>query len=436
MEVRRIRFGSGEDYSILLDGNKMPMPYPNLFLTVKYRNASAAANSCHNILERIKFLYEICDFLGLDLERRCLEKQFLTKDEVQTIVRWSGRKVETFREHVAKQKSKNVVSLQPKRKKMEAARAVIVTDDDGDSSPYTHYNRITAYAKYIGWLEKECYPNSQSDTEKFMLAMRPVKAGSTSSIYDWETGELYRSLTEPQCLRVLDVMRHDSSENPWKNKGVRFRNQLMANMLEALGVRRGELGRICINDFKQNTNGLYVLRITKGVDLRDSRKERPEAKTLGRILPVDSRLADMINTYIIEYRSEVSGAEKIPHLFITHNHRESKNRALSLDAINKIFREVSSVVGFTVHPHAFRHYWNDRYSEKADRQIAAGKAKPEKIESDRQKLMGWKADSTMAKHYARRYEDKRAIYAGLELQEEGSTKISSIVGQYDEDVDF
>lgn len=436
MEVRRIRFGSGEDYSILLDGDKMPMPYPNLFLTVQYRNASAAANSCHNVLERIKFLYEICDFLGIDLERRCLEKKFLTKDEVQTIVRWSGRKVDSFREHVAKHKSKNVVSLQPKRNKLETARAAIVTDDKGDSSPSTHYNRVTTYAKYIGWLEKECYPNSKDDTEKFMLAKRPVKAGSTNSIYDWESGESYSSITVSQCIRVLDVMRHDSTENPWKNKGVRFRNQLMVNVFEALGVRRGELGRICINDFKQTSKGLYVLRITKAVDLNDSRKNRPQAKTLGRILPVDSRLANLLNTYIVEYRSEVSGAEKIPQLFITHNHRESKNRALSLDAINKVFREVSTVIGFIVHPHAFRHHWNDRFSERADKLIGEGKATAAKVESDRQKLMGWAADSPMAKRYARRYEDKRAFYAGLELQEEGSTKISSVIGQYDEDVDF
>ena len=436
MEVRRIRFGSGEDYSILLDGNKMPMPYPNLFLTVQHRNASAASNSCHNVLERIKFLYEICSFLGIDLERRCLEKKFLTKDEMQTIIRWSGRKVDSFREHVAKCKSKNVVILQPKRNKLETARSAIVTDDKGDSSPSTQYNRVTTFAKYIGWLEAECYPDSKGDTENFMLAMRPVKAGSTNSIYDWETGELYGSITASQCIRVLDVMRHDSTENPWKDKGVRFRNQVMVNIFEALGVRRGELGRICINDFKQTPKGLYVLRITKAVDLNDSRKNRPQAKTSGRILPVDSRLANLINTYIIEHRSEVNGAEKIPQLFITHNHRESKNRALSLDAINKVFREVSKVVGFNVHPHAFRHYWNDRFSEQADKLIAEGKTTAAKVESDRQKLMGWSADSRMAKYYARRYEDKRAFHTGMDLQKEGSKNISSTVGLYDEDVDF
>nr|MDT0250831.1 site-specific integrase [Endozoicomonas sp.] len=229
---------------------------------------------------------------------------------------------------------------------------------------------------------------------------RPVKAGSTNSIYDWESGEVYGSITSSQCIRVLDVMRHDSTENPWKNKGVRYRNQLMVNIFEALGIRRGELARIYVNDFKQTPKGLHVLRIRKSVDLADTRKNRPKAKAKGRILPVDSRLAEMINNYIIEYRSEVNGAEKIPQLFITHNHREKKNRALSLDAINKVFREVSTVVGFSVHPHAFRHYWNDQFSQRADRLIAEGKTTPAKVESDRQKLMGWDVDSRMAKWYA------------------------------------
>ncbi|MFK0574007.1 site-specific integrase [Endozoicomonas sp.] len=383
-----------------MDGNKMPLPYPNLFLTVEFRNASSSPNNCHNVLERIKYLYEICDFLGIDIERRCLEKEFLTKDELQTIIRWSGRKVESFREHITKVKSKKVVSLQPKRNKLETARAVIITDDKGDSAPSTAYNRITTYAKYIGWLEQKCYPDSKGDSERFMLGMRPVKAGSTNSIYDWESGEVYGSITSSQCIRVLDVMRHDSTENPWKNKGVRYRNQLMVNIFEALGIRRGELARIYVNDFKQTPKGLHVLRIRKSVDLADTRKNRPKAKAKGRILPVDSRLAEMINNYIIEYRSEVNGAEKIPQLFITHNHREKKNRALSLDAINKVFREVSTVVGFSVHPHAFRHYWNDQFSQRADRLIAEGKTTPAKVESDRQKLMGWDVDSRMAKWYA------------------------------------
>jgi len=54
-------------------------------------------------------------------------------------------------------------------------------------------------------------------------------------------------------------------------------------------------------------------------------------------------------------------------------------------------------------------------------------------EADRQKLMGWTDDSKSAKRYFKRHDDKRAMDMALDLQEEESTTINSIVGQYDED---
>ena len=434
MEVRKIRFPDGEDYSILLDRNKMPMAHSNLYLTIKHRNRTDSSNTCLSILERIKYLYEICDFLGINIEQRCREKSRLTKEEMQTLVRWAGRKVEFFREHVAQVKSKNVVALQPDKKKLETARAVIVPSDKGDCAPTTAYNRITTFAKYIGWLEGHFHLHIDDFTESYMLTLRPKK---TSSYSMWSNEENYKSLTPNQIIRVLDIVRYDSSLNPWKNECVRYRNDLITNTLEALGLRRSELARIKLTDIRQAKNGKYAMRITQSIDRTDVRKNRPEAKTLGRTLPLDSRLVNQIHTYITDYRSQSFGADGIEFLFITHNHRERATRALSLQAINKIFNEVSDVSGFNVHPHAFRHSWNDKYSEYVDKLIDRGKTTEAQAEANRQKLMGWLPDSRMAQWYSKRYSDKRALIAGLELQEKGSAKISTIIGQYDDsDIDI
>ncbi|MBF4401516.1 site-specific integrase, partial [Vibrio anguillarum] len=81
-----------------------------------------------------------------------------------------------------------------------------------------------------------------------------------------------------------------------------------------------------------------------------------------------------------------------------------------------------------------RHTWNDEFSAYADKRIAEGKTTEKKSEADRRKLMGWDENSKMAKRYARRHEDKRAMEMALNLQEEQSTTINSIVQQRDEDL--
>jgi len=435
MKLKRIIMADGENYSILLDSTGLPLPYPNLFVTKVYRNNSEASSSCHAVFERIRYFYEICDFLNIDIVRRCITGNFLTKLEIESIAKWAKRKVTTFRKHVKKNKSKNVISFVPKVNKLEAARATIITDHEGDISPSTAYNRLTTYAKYIGWLEEELFPSKTSTSENELKSFRPKKISD-----EGETGNMdedYKSLTSIEMIKVLDIVRPDSSSNPWKNESLKYRNQLMTNMLEAIGCRRGELLKIKIEDIKRHPkNGRRYVTIRSTVDLDDRRLDRPEAKTLGRHVPLDKRLSNMIDDYLIEHRSKVNGAESIPYLFITHNHKTSKNNALSKSAINKVCRQISKVVAFRVHPHAFRHTWNDRFSDNADKRIVAGKTTDAKSESDRQKLMGWREDSKMAKHYSKRHENKRAFDVGMELQEKGSSNIEKIVGGYDEDIEY
>lgn len=434
MRIERIQMASGEMYSVLLDDSGLPMLYPNLFVTINHRNESDASNTCYTAFEHLRYLYEICDYLDIDIVQRCIAGDFLSKQEMESLVKWAKRTVRTYREHVAKQKSTNVVSLAPITKKLETARSVMVVDNEGDISPATAYNRLTTFAEYIGWLEEELFPSKDTTAEQLLKSLRPKKFSKEGETENMD--ENYKSLTPHEVLRVLDVVRPDSSDNPWKNESLRYRNQLIINMLEAIGLRRGELLKVRPSDVKKHPkNGRRYLTIRSKVDLDDTRSDRPEAKTLGRHVPMDKRLSDMYDNYLIHHRSNANGAEFIPYLFVTHNHRTSINQALSTATVNKICREISEVVGFRVHPHAFRHSWNDKFSKHADKRIAEGKVSEAKSESDRQKLMGWHEGSKMAQKYSKRYDDKRAFETGMELQEKGSTLINGIVGAYDEDID-
>ncbi|CAH8208247.1 site-specific integrase [Vibrio aestuarianus] len=440
MKIERIQMSSGESYSILFGKDGMPLPYQNLFVTFNYRNYSVASETSYAAFEHLRFLEEICEFLKIDLIERCKAGDFLDKKDFENLRKCSKFKVESFREQVAKQQSINVVQFNPERNKLETARAIFVKDEDGDISPHTAYNRLTTFAQYIGWLEEQLFPSKESNAEFELKKMRPAKFGTSDEHLDW--GE-WSSLSKAEVIRVLDVVRPDSDENPWKSESVKYRNQLIVNMYDGLGCRRGELLKIRVktNDHKSDIrkradNGTYVALIRSEVDKGDKRKVRPEGKTLGRYVPMDSRLGEMYENYLIYHRPNATGSEYIEYLFVTHNNKTKQNNALSLSQVNKIFRDISKVVGFRVHPHAHRHAWNDRFSDNANKRIAEKKTTEAKSESDRQKLQGWSENSKMAQHYSKRHEDKRAMDAGLELQEKHSSEIESIVGQYDQDIPF
>ncbi|NRF27098.1 site-specific integrase [Vibrio coralliilyticus] len=436
MKIKVFQMSSGESYSTLLGEDGMPLPYHNLFVTLHYRNQSKASATCHRVFEHLCFLEEICQFERIDLIERCKTGDFLTSKEFENIKKYSSLKVESFRKMVARHKPSNVVNI--KREKLETARAKIVISAESDISPHTMYNRLTVFAQFIGWLEEELFPSKDSSAEFELKKIRGSKFGTSDEALDW--GE-WRSLEPVEEVRVLDVVHPDSSENPWKSESVRYRNQLIVNMLFSFGCRRGELLKIRVktdshsSDIKKRSiDGRYFVMIRSRTDYSDKRKHRPEGKTMGRYVPMDKRLVDMYENYLIHHRPCAIGSEHIEYLFVTHNHKTQTNVALSMAQVNKIFREISEVVGFRVHPHSARHTWNDKFSKFSDRRIAEGKTTEAKSEADRQKLMGWAEGSKSAKRYSKRHDDKRAMDMALELQEEYSTIINSIVMQYDEDI--
>jgi integrase len=420
MKVRKFKMTSGELYSIFLQNDGLPSTYPNLFVTIHHRNAGDSANTSHAVFERLSFFYEICEFLNIDIVQRCHEGDFLKQHEIETIAKWACRSVKSFREHVQKQRSSNVVSISPSRKKIETARASFVVDAKGDIAKSTAYNRVTTFSQYIGWLEDELFPSKASNNTDLMKRFRPRRFNILGDI-NHIMGS-YKSLTVEQMGQVLNVVQPNAPENPWKNESIRYRNELIINLYEALGCRRSELMKVRIDDMKTNpSNGQRYVQLRSKSDLNDNRLNRPEAKTRGRMVPLDKRLCEMYDNYVIHYRSQARGAEFIQYLFITHNESANQNRALSNESINKICRQIASLVGFRVHPHAFRHSWNDRYSELADQRIKDGKVTADKSESDRQKLMGWAEGSPMAMHYSSRHENKRAFDVGLKLQKDRSS---------------
>lgn len=439
MNVKRFQFNSGESYSILLGDDFLPMALPNLFVTLNHRNRSDAANTCYKKFEHIKFLYEILKTLGIDIDDRCKRGHFLERHEIESI---AGRA--RYRNGIVKEKysipTSDVVrkNITLKNKK-ESARFLHTINKNDWVSSKTCYNRLTTFSNYIEWLESFLFPLNSNCNHALFKALRPKyrerintiddnavrvidilsfkNSGSSESIHEYN--DHYRTLTKDQLTLLLDAVRPDSHHNPWKRNDIRYRNQLLIHLLFSTGMRRGEIIRIKISDLGQSaTTGRYYLIVRVGEDFEDKRINKPSAKTSGRRIPLHQTLYHMIEEYIIFQRSKVYYAEKTPYLLIPHYPGIIKQRCsgLSLVSVNKICHQLSLVLGFTVHPHMFRHAWNDRYSEHAESLIRSGQSTEAKVESDRRKLMGWSSASEMGARYAKKYEDERAIKTGLQLQ--------------------
>jgi integrase len=181
-----------------------------------------------------------------------------------------------------------------------------------------------------------------------------------------------------------------------------------------LGIRRGELLNLKIEDLDFGANQISVMRRADEKD--DPRADQPLVKTNDRLLPVKAVLMNEVRRYITDYRRHVPGARKHGFVFVTHKSGPTQGQPLSIvnykNIVNRLRDAVPPLADFSGHD--LRHYWNERFSKLME---TAGVSEPEE-ELMRSQLMGWKFGSGSAKHYIQRYVEKKASEHSLKMQEE------------------
>jgi hypothetical protein len=117
-------------------------------------------------------------------------------------------------------------------------------------------------------------------------------------------------LTPELKQRLFDVTRPGAIENPFQ-PALQGRNALMIDVLEAIGVRRGELLKLRTTSFSAGPKPtINILR--KPDDRDDPRPNQPQVKTQERLLPLDIALAARVQTYITEERPTASVGRTSP----------------------------------------------------------------------------------------------------------------------------
>lgn len=434
-ELRQFIHESGERMAVLVDTeNGHPMTYPTIYSTIHHRNCGDAFNTIISKLNTIKLLFEVCDYLNICLEERFSCGDWLRRDEVELIASWLKKKKSKLNEAVqvknCSEENANIAILKPL--KMEKVRYGVKVDAI-ESTSTKGYSNVTESAKYIKWLANYLFESDESERMyEWFIDKRGMKAANNQE-HQAGIGE-FQSLDESQEIKILDVVRPSSSENPWQKEAVKYRNQLIVNLLLQIGCRKGESLNIKTTDLVQGATGMEV-KIWRDPDNKmDPRLHQPRVKTLSRTLEIEPQLVDMFEHYILNYRSQVKGANTCSYVFISHQNGARRAAPMSLSAMNKVFAELSAKVGFKVKPHALRHTWNDRFSGLVEDSIESGDMTYEEVEDMRSWLQGWKDGSDSSKVYTRRFKHNKAIEKGLELQDTRVKKQNRIVGSYDDDI--
>lgn len=400
MSVKRFVMSSGERFAVLLDSDGFPMTYPNLYTIIHLRNRGQSINTISAILEDIKLLFQLLGQLGIDLEQRIKSKDFLKLNEIEAITNLASFNRSRLGGMAL---NKKIVSF-PKISNNERSRAKLVVTQDYVSKQLI-YRRLTNFAEYISWLETYFDASAVTGTKRFLKSRRPRKSMDVQSEY--------KSFDGDQLDKILKVIDPNSQSRIWISDYIAYRNEIIIYLFLYLGCRKGELLNLKITDITYSQDGTSYLTIRRNPhDGSDSRLYQPLVKTRSRSIAVNQNLKKKLENYILNYRSAIPNAELTDFLILSN-----KGQPLSINALDKIFSEISKAVQFNVHAHAFRHTWNDKFSEKSQILVATGKTTESQVENDRAYLMGWIPNSQSVRRYSRRAENKRAMEVGLSIQE-------------------
>lgn len=415
LTVEAVALQSGEQLPLLKGANGLPLWYPTLFVLTELRAKNLAVNTILQAVRAVKLGEHLLEHLSIDLSQRLQEGKVLALHEIDALADFFGLTQEALdaldgpERRLTDGRRYKVVSLESLRMQRQAAST------EGRVSPQTKAIRLLYFREYLDWRmgqalqhfdQQELAFRQLAENRGDILARLEARIPKTSERYSIYARE---GIDEAMELRIKTVIYPDSPENPWKNQHVRFRNYLIFLWLISLGMRRGELLGIKLMDVDLRSNEVTVVR--RPDDPEDPRAAKVQVKTKGRLLMLETSLAELTRVYVQQERRRYLNARKHPFLFVA----TGTGKPLSDSALNKLFIELrTKVPGLPEElcPHVLRHTWNDRFSELMDEKGVS----PEAEEQMRKQHMGWSDRSKMAAVYTRRHVRRKANEASLELQ--------------------
>lgn len=402
---RRFKAEDGERFSLLMAGEPaIPLFYPTVYEVEQRRSRGLASSTIWNDEEALKHLLVWAHTAKIDLDARFETGELLVDSEIASYARAAK---EDHRRLRSRSSGQGRLVAEPSallKRGREAFRVASPTAEPTVGMSLEDH-RIRTAREYLGWLADKTTPTA-AVSESALKARFDRKDEMLRRLKSYEPGHPRGSgspkngLTEDQQTLLLDVVRPDSPRNPWNNPYVRARNQVLICFFVGLGPRKGETQKQQVAHVDMYMQQVSIVRNPDAID--DDRRIEPNVKRVGRILPMEASLSDLLSDFITLWRSNVPRSEKTDYLFLTVD-----GKPMSAEAVHKVFRtlrEATPELPQNLSAHLLRHTWNDNYSVTMDK----NKVDPANETRTRSYLMGWRETSGSAARYTNRSTRRRA----------------------------
>lgn len=418
--IKNLVFSNGERYPILIDSDGTPNYWVTLYVTEKLRPSqtqSAIINTIGHLIHLA--LWE--EINNRNLIEEFTESKFLSTEDVYSIRDHCMLDSRSLRKWL-KRSSSNIV-------RFPSASTANFTPIQSISSNHAS-NRMSHIASYLDFIVRVLLKNklvnkdvssSIASMNKSLLANKPKGSKGRGLATDPNL----KSAPPKAFARILEIVKEDSPDNPFKGTDVKLRNAIIFEVMDSTGMRAGEILSLQIEDIDFHNNAISVVRRHDAIE--DPRKRQPVAKTRERRIPISQNLTGRLKGYIMDRRSIIDEARRHPYIFVTHKHGKYFGKPISNSTfVNRILKPaiaVSPELLEEITRHGFRHNFNYNLSKRIDSINAAAKIdsniKPvnEKMEIQiRKELNGWSSDTTAETYNLRhvREEANRIMYEDME----------------------
>lgn len=393
MYLKSYSLGNGVQMHCLVDENWIPVDWRvSTFITTELFLSNQAENTFLRRVKELKFILEWFESKSINLIARFQSGELLKYEELRAFISATKSR---------KNQEAKVVSLSnyksPKQQfGVQFPQKIVVKR----TSVNTTNGRLDTAVKFFDYLYRISHQGIPPDSLQRRFGellfdlresrLRRSKAASQKQVFDGRNSVI----PDDVLFKVQQLTRSDHPHNPFGQSA--FRNQLIIDLLISTGIRVGALMKLKISDLK--FEGEPFIRVTRTpYDASDPRKDKPQQKTLPHPVPISRELAEDIETYINTYRNTHVNALHHDFLFTTSvNSAHSKaGSPLTIKTVNSICQKISKVINYDIHPHLFRHKWNELWTAAAER-LGLNDEQTEKRRID---AMGWSPNSEMPLRY-------------------------------------
>ncbi|PNH90519.1 site-specific integrase [Vibrio diazotrophicus] len=352
-----------------------------------------AENTKYTYAKVLLFVYRYFESESISLPERVSTGRFLSIEEYENFKHHCKYKVDAD----SNQSDKNVVSF-TKFSDKQLDNLIYSSQASADRvSASTLKMRLKRFLGYMQYLYEKYHLANNAPTKvasNFNDLERKVKS-DIESIKDDNTDvrdPFEKSIPDDIYFKMLEVIKPNSPENPWKNS--RLRNQLIIDIFNETGIREGALAKLKISDIKEDWHNPRLMITRTPNDPTDNRRIKAAQKTKAHSSAISPELLKLLKLYINTVRKEHPSSVKHDFVFISEKGKTS-GAPLSINSIYNVIRTLGDYLNFKLHPHILRHKWNELFDDRATQ---AGYTM-EQIEDIRKYAMGWTENSKMSSIY-------------------------------------